>query len=93
MEYLPLFFHLALLFAFRQFSSAVTYPRLPFPLPFDLMQCNEGKQLKATLLQLRASIRMHLSLAKPHRFRSMAVMQPREKTPDLQAGCHQGPGV
>lgn len=59
----PPFLHLTLLFALRQISSVVTYPRLPFHLLFDLMHHNEGKRPKATLLQLRASTKMHLNRA------------------------------
>lgn len=37
------FLHLTLLFALRQISSTVTFPRLPFHLLFDLMHHNERK--------------------------------------------------
>lgn len=59
----PPFLHLTLLFALRQISSAVTYPRLPFHLLFDLMRHNEGERPKAVLLQLRASTKTHVSRA------------------------------
>lgn len=91
----PPFLHLTPLFALQRISSAVTYPRLPFHLLFDLMRHNEGKRPKAALLQLRASTKTYLSRApvKPPSCRSPAVMQPREKTPDLQAGCREAPEV
>lgn len=56
------FFRLCL-FALRQILSAVTYPRLPFHLLFDLMCRNEGKWLKTTTTHLMGAPIKPLSLS------------------------------